>query len=329
MNRPLATSASSADPLHLHDYGDASPLAERRTRLVALITLLMMVAELIVGWWSHSMALLADGWHMGTHAVALGLSAAAYALARRLQRDDRFAFGTWKIEILASFTSALFLLVVAAAMVWESIDHLLAPQQIRFHEAMLVAVLGLAVNLVCAWILGGAHHHHHDHGHGSHDHHHGEDLNLKSAYAHVLADAATSILAIAALAGGAWFGWTWLDPVMGIVGAILVAVWAWGLARDAGRVLLDCEMDHPVVAEVREVIEAHPEWVITTRIADLHVWRVGKGRFAVILGLVTHDPELAAEDVRRELARHEELVHISVEINYCSCDAPAQPATPV
>lgn len=314
---------------HPHVFDSGNPAAERGARLVLWITLAMMVGEIVAGVAFNSMALLADGWHMGTHAFAIGLSAFAYAMARRFANDGRFAFGTWKIEILASFTSALFLLVVAAAMVWESIDHLLAPQQIRFHEAMLVAVLGLAVNLVCAWILGGAHHHHHDHGHGSHDHHHGEDLNLKSAYAHVLADAATSILAIAALAGGAWFGWTWLDPVMGIVGAMLVAVWAWGLARDAGRVLLDCEMDHPVVAEVREVIEAHPEWVITTRIADLHVWRVGKGRFAVILGLVTHDPELAAEDVRRELARHEELVHISVEINYCSCDAPAQPATPV
>lgn len=316
---------------HPHVFDSGNPAAERGARLVLWITLAMMVGEIVAGVAFNSMALLADGWHMGTHAFAIGLSAFAYAMARRFANDGRFAFGTWKIEILASFTSALFLLVVAAAMVWESIDHLLVPQQIRFHEAMLVAVLGLAVNLVCAWILGSAHHHHHhhDHGHEGHDHHHGEDLNLKSAYVHVLADAATSILAIAALAGGAWFGWNWLDPVMGIVGAMLVAVWAWGLARDAGRVLLDCEMDHPVVAEVREVIEAHPEWVITTRIADLHVWRVGKGCFAVILGLVTHDPELAAEDVRRELARHEELVHISVEINYCSCDAPAQPATPV
>ena len=316
---------------HPHVFDSGNPAAERGARLVLWITLAMMVGEIVAGVAFNSMALLADGWHMGTHAFAIGLSAFAYAMARRFANDGRFAFGTWKIEILASFTSALFLLVVAAAMVWESIDHLLAPQQIRFHEAMLVAVLGLAVNLVCAWILGSAHHHHHhhDHGHEGHDHHHGEDLNLKSAYVHVLADAATSILAIAELAGGAWFGWNWLDPVMGIVGAMLVALWAWGLARDAGRVLLDCEMDHPVVAEVREVIEAHPEWVITTRIADLHVWRVGKGCFAVILGLVTHDPELAAEDVRRELARHEELVHISVEINYCSCDAPAQPATPV
>ena len=306
---------------HPHVFDSGNPAAERGARLVLWITLAMMVGEIVAGLAFNSMALLADGWHMGTHAFAIGLSAFAYAMARRFASDGRFAFGTWKIEILASFTSALFLLVVAAAMVWESIDHLLNPQPIRFHEAMLVAAIGLAVNLVCARILGNAHHHHHHHGHDGHDHHHGEDLNLKSAYVHVLADAATSILAIAALAGGAWFGWNWLDPAMGIVGAVLIAIWAWGLARDAARVLLDCEMDHPVVAEVREAIEAHPEWTATTRIADLHVWRVGKGSFAVILGLVTHDPELAAEDIRRELAQHEELVHISVEINYCGCDA--------
>ena len=316
---------------HQHIFDNGNPAAERGARLVLWITLAMMIGEIVAGIAFNSMALLADGWHMGTHAFAIGLSAFAYAMARRFANDGRFAFGTWKIEILASFTSALFLLVVAAAMVWGSVDHLLAPQPIRFREAMLVAALGLGVNLVCAWILGGAHHHHHDHDHDhghAHSHGHGEDLNLKSAYVHVLADAATSILAIAALAGGAWFGWNWLDPVMGIVGALLVAVWSWGLARDAGRILLDCEMDHPVVAEVREVIEAHPEWLATTRIADLHVWRVGKGSFAVILGLVTHDPGLAAADVRRELARHEELVHVSVEINYCGCDDPAQPARP-
>lgn len=310
---------------HPHVFDSGNPAAERGARLVLWITLAMMAGEIIAGLAFNSMALLADGWHMGTHAFAIGLSAFAYAMARRFANDDRFAFGTWKIEILASFTSALFLLVVAAIMVWESIDHLLRPQPIRFHEAMLVAALGLAVNLVCARILDNAHHHHHSHGHEGHDHHHGEDLNLKSAYVHVLADAATSILAIAALAGGAWFGWNWLDPAMGIVGAVLVAVWAWGLARDAGRVLLDREMDHPVVAEVREAIDAHPEWSATTRIADLHVWRVGKGSFAVIVGLVTHDPALTAEDVRRELAQHEELVHVSVEINYCGCTAPAQP----
>src|SRR5574343_160872 len=254
---------------HSHIFDDGNAAAERGARLVMLITLATMVAEIVAGIVFNSMALLADGWHMATHAFAIGLSAFAYAAARRYAGDARFAFGTWKIEILASFTSALFLLGVAAAMVWESVAHLLDPQPIRFHEAMLVAALGLGVNIVCALILGKAHHHGHDHhDHDAHHHHH--DLNLRSAYVHVLADAATSILAIAALAGGAWFGWNWLDPRMGIVGAALVAAWAWGLARDAGRSLLDAEMDHPVVIEVREAIESHPEWSASTRIADLH-----------------------------------------------------------
>ncbi len=309
---------------HPHRFDTGNAAAERGARLVLWITLATMVAEIVAGLAFNSMALLADGWHMGTHAFAIGLSAFAYAMARRYARDPRFAFGTWKIEILASFTSALFLLVVAGAMVWESVEHLLDPQPIRFLEAMAVAVLGLAVNIVCALILGNAHHHHgHDHAHDHGHAHHGHDLNLRSAYVHVLADAATSILAIAALAGGLWFGWGWLDPAMGIVGAVLITVWAWGLARDAGRILLDCEMDHPVVAEVREAVEAHPDWAATTKIADLHVWRVGKGSFAVILGLVTHDAGLRPEAVRGELARHEELVHVSVEINYCGCDGTA------
>lgn len=313
---------------HIFDRGNAQ--AERGARLVLVITLATMVAEIIAGIAFNSMALLADGWHMGTHAFAIGLSAFAYAMARRFANDQRFAFGTWKIEILASFTSALFLLVVAVAMAWESVAHLIVPQPIRFHEAMLVAVLGLAVNLLCAWILGGAHHHEHaavhshahahDQSHGADDGHtHGEDLNLKAAYVHVLTDAATSILAIIALACGAWLGWQWLDPAMGIVGAALIAYWAWGLARDAGRVLLDCEMDNPVVEEIRTAIERHPQWESTTRINDLHVWRVGKSSYAAIVGLVTHDATLAADTVRGELAQHAELVHVSVEINRCDC----------
>jgi cation diffusion facilitator family transporter len=304
---------------HSHTFDSGNPMAERSARLVMWITLATMLVEIVAGIVFNSMALLADGWHMATHAFAIGLSALAYAMARRYATDTRFAFGTWKIEVLAGFTSALMLIVVAVAMVWESIGHLLRPEPISFNEAMLVAVLGLAVNLLCAFILGGAHHHSHDHDH-AHAHDHGEDINLKSAYIHVLTDAATSILAIAALAGGAFFGWQWLDPAMGIVGAILISVWAVRLLRDSSRVLLDCEMDHPVVAEVREAIEQHPAWSANTRIADLHLWRVGKSRFAVIVGLVTHDAGLNPADVRAALAQHEELVHVSVEINYCPCD---------
>jgi cation diffusion facilitator family transporter len=220
---------------------------------------------------------------MSSHALAIGLSAFAYTYARTRAHDARFAFGTWKVEVLGSFASALLLLVVAALMVWGSVERLLTPQPIHYQQAMVVAVLGLVVNLVCALILGQAQHaHDHSHGHDHHHHHHGEDLNLRSAYVHVLADAATSVLAIAALAGGMVWGWSWLDPAMGVVGAVLVAVWAKSLLVDTGRVLLDREMDHPVVDKIRGVVEVQDARG-HTRLADLHVWRVGKMAYSCAL----------------------------------------------
>jgi cation diffusion facilitator family transporter len=248
--------------------------------------------------------------------VAIGLSAFAYVAARKYAKDPRFAFGTWKIEVLAGFTSAIFLLGVAAMMVVSSIERLLSPESIHYQEAIIVAVLGLAVNLVCAWVLGHAHHGH-GHSHSHHDHHdheHQHDLNLKSAYIHVIADAATSVLAIVALLAGWMYGWSWLDPVMGIVGAALVAVWAKGLVKDTAKVLLDREMDHPVVDEIRDVLAQHtnPE---TTHLTDLHVWRVGKNAYACALSLVTQDHHLTPVFVREQLAIHEEVVHITVEIH--------------
>ncbi len=303
----MGTSAASGDPLHLHDYGDVSPLAERRTRLVALITVLMMVAELAVGWWSHSMALLADGWHMGTHAVALGMTAAAYALARRLRRDDRFAFGTWKIEILGGYTSAIILFGVAATMAWESVVRLLHPLPVAFDEAIIVAATGLVVNLLCARLLAGAG----GHAHHDHDHHHHQDLNLRSAMVHVAADAATSVLALVALGAGKYLGAAWLDPVVGLVGSVVVAVWAVGLLRDTGRVLLDAEMDAPVVTEIRAALDRLGERVT---LQDLHVWRVGRAHYACVISLATQSP-VAPEQVRALLAEHPELVHVTVEVN--------------
>jgi len=266
------------------------------------------------------MALLADGFHMSSHAVAIGLSAFAYAAARRHANDPRFAFGTWKIEVLGGFASAIFLLVVVAFMVYGSVERLLAPQPIHYQEAMLIAVMGLAVNLVSARILGTAHHHDHGHGHdqpghGREDRQH-HDLNLKSAYIHVIADAATSVAAIAALAGGWLLGWSWLDPVMGIVGAIVVALWAKGLILDTSKVLLDREMDHPVVEEIRQVI-AERGADSETMIADLHVWRVGKGTYSCALSLVTHDEQLTPKRVREWLSVHEEIVHSTIEIHRC------------
>ena len=298
---------------HRHAFDSGNPAAERSTRLVMWLTLVTMAVEIAAGIGFNSMALLADGWHMSSHAVAIGLSALAYAMARHLAADPRFAFGTWKIEVLAGFASALFLIGVAALMVTGSVERLLDPQPIRYLEAMGVGIVGLAVNLASALILGHAHHgHDHDHHHhDEHDHH--EDLNLRSAYLHVIADATTSVLAIAALAGGWWFGWNWLDPVMGVVGAVLVAVWAKGLIVETGKVLLDREMDHPVVGEIREVIADHQS-VHGLQLTDLHVWRVGRGSWACTLTLITTDPALTSEDVRRWLSVHEEIVHVTTEL---------------
>ena len=321
-----------SDWLHEHVFDEGSQAAERGTRLVMWITLAMMFVEIFAGWWFNSMALLADGWHMSSHALAIGLSATAYVTARTYAHDPRFAFGSWKIEVLAGFASAIVLLGVALMMVFGSAERLWLPQPIEYAEAIAVAVLGLVVNVVCALILGRAHHHiqadtdsTHDsaahekphieitrsqpHGHSHGGHHH--DLNLKSAYVHVIADAFTSVLAIVALLGGWWYGWSWLDPVMGLVGAVLVAVWARGLLADTGKVLLDREMDHPVVEEIRAAVETSPQ----TRVTDLHVWRVGKQVFSCALTVVTQEPDLTPTMVRQRLSVHEEIVHSTIEIH--------------
>lgn len=296
---------------HDHVFEASNQAAERGTRVVTWITLTMMMVEIGAGYWFNSMALLADGWHMSSHALAIGLSAVAYAAARKYARDPRFAFGTWKIEILAGYTSAIFLLGIAALMVVGSFERLLSPQLIHYQEAIFIAIVGLIVNVVCVFILGGAHDHSHDHHHGHHDHHH-HDLNLKSAYIHVMADAATSVIAIVALAGGWIYGWDWLDPVMGIVGAVVVAVWAKSLILQTGKVLLDREMDHPVVAEIHEAVEQVPG----TKVVDLHVWRVGKGSYSCALSVVTSNPALTPTAIRDQITVHEEVVHTTIEIHY-------------
>lgn len=297
---------------HAHDFATgAEHHAERRTRWVVGLTFVTMLVELAAGWLTGSMALMADAWHMASHVAALGLAAFAYAFARRHAGDDRFTFGTGKVSALAGYTSALLLGMVAFWMVWESVQRLFQPVPIHYAEAMAVAALGLAVNLASAWLLGDEHHHHdHDHDHEHHQAH--VDHNLRAAYMHVLADALTSVLAIVALAGGMLYGWQFLDPVMGLVGAALVGRWAWGLARDSGEVLLDAEDHGRVAGEVRRLMEAIPDH----EVADLHLWRIGPASRACILSLVTHQPR-PAEYYRQTLAAIPGLDHLTVEINHC------------
>ena len=301
-------------PTHSHAFNEGNPLAERRTLWALILTSTMMVVEIAGGWIYNSMALLADGWHMSSHTLALGVAALAYVFARRLSHDKRFAFGTWKIEILGGFSSALLLLLIAISMAYQSIERLLSPTTIHYDQAITIAIVGLLVTLACARLLHTAEGHSHDHdGHG-HDHGHShqhQDLNLRSAYLHVLADAATSVLAIVALFGGKLWGADWLDPVMGIAGSILVTIWAVGLLKSTGRVLLDAEMDAPVVEEIREVIASSP---VPATITDLHVWRVATGKYACIVALSVAGPA-DAEYFRNQLMIHEELVHITIEIS--------------
>jgi cation diffusion facilitator family transporter len=292
----------------------------RRTWIVIGLTATMMVIEIAAGTIFGSMALVADGWHMSTHAAALLIAALAYGYARRHARNPRFTFGTGKVGDLAAFASAVVLALVALLIGWESIVRLYSPVAINFTQAIVVAVIGLAVNLVSAWILGAGHHHghqehHHDHGHG-HDHghhhhpHHGHtDNNLRAAYLHVLADALTSVLAIAALLAGSVFGWNWLDPVIGIVGALVIARWSWGLIRDAGRVLVDYNpASEGLPGEIRTAVESD-----TDRITDLHVWQVGPGRHAAIVAIASPQPQ-PVHAYKARMAGIHELVHVTVEV---------------
>ena len=279
----------------------------------------MMVFEIFGGWFFNSMALLADGWHMSSHMLALGLAYFAYKMARKYARDQRFCFGTWKIEILAGYSSAILLMVVAVFMGVQSIERLFNSVNIHYNEAISIAIVGLIVNFICAWLLRENGHHHHHHSHDDHDHHHDHhhshddhDLNQKAAFLHVVADAVTSVLAIIALFAGKYFGWDFLDAILGIVGAVLVAQWSWGLIRETGKTLLDAEMEHPVVKEIQEVVEELDNQITIT---DLHVWKVGRSKFSCILSLNTVNDSLTAEVVRKALSIHEEIVHISVEIN--------------
>jgi cation diffusion facilitator family transporter len=299
---------------HSHDFALDSSTAERRTRIVIAITAAMMVLEIAVGIASNSMALLADGWHMGTHVTAFLITALAYYFSRRHAANPLHSFGTAKIGVLGGFASAVVLSVIALLMAGESVHRFFAPLSIHFNEAISIAVLGLIVNLTCARVLTHEHDHGHAHSHAGHDHHH--DLNLRAAYLHVLADAFTSLTAISALVAGKFFAWTWLDPAVGILGSGVVMSWAYSLIRDTSGILLDrtpATSDLP--DEIRKAVESDGDSIVT----DLHVWQVGVGKFAAIVSIVAHEPKTS--DQYRELLReHEELVHVTIETQHCRED---------
>ncbi len=297
---------------HHHVFNGEKKHIEKRTFIVVIVTLLTMAAEIFFGWLANSMALLADGWHMGTHALALGISLLAYIMARRFAHDRRFTFGTWKIEILGAYSSAIVLGLVGIAMIYTSLERLVHPLSIHYNQALLVAGVGLLVNLVCAFILNFRVH---EHGNpdqaGSHPDAH-EDLNLKSAYMHVLADAITSVLAIAALLGAKYLQLNWLDPLMGILGAGLIIRWAAHLLKDTSGILLDCEADSPLAEAIRQRIEADGD----SKVSDLHLWKVADRKFACIVALVT-STRLSMEEYKERLAGLESIAHITIEI--CRC----------
>nr|WP_298410915.1 CDF family Co(II)/Ni(II) efflux transporter DmeF [uncultured Halomonas sp.] len=303
---------------HDHTFGqDQKRSGETRTLIVVGLTLVMMVWEILAGILYGSMALLADGLHMGSHAVALGIAVFAYAYARKNAGNVQFSFGTGKVNALGGFAGAILLAGFALYMVIESIDRFIHPVAISFDGAIIVAVIGLIVNGVSAWILGGEDHGHgHNHGHDAHDHHHGHhDHNRRAAYFHVLADALTSVLAIAALLAGKYAGWNWMDPIMGIVGAVLITRWSWHLLKDTSRVLLD-QQRSDLEEDVRHAIENGD-----ARISDLHLWSIGPNIHAAIVSVVSHDPETPGVYKRRIQARCPSLVHVTIETQRC-IDAP-------
>jgi len=303
---------------HQHIFNTDKKAIEKRTLIVVLITFVTMIAEILFGLISSSMALLADGWHMGTHAFALGISLVAYITARKYAKDETFTFGTWKIEILGAYTSAIVLGIVGLIMIYSSVERIINPLSIYYNQALFVAILGLLVNLVCAVILNsGSHSHEHEHPHHEeHEHfrnkHNHEDLNFKSAYLHVVADALTSVLAIAALLGAKYFDFNLLDPFMGIVGAGLIIRWSFLLLKDTGGILLEREMNDSIVNEIRSEIESDGD----SKISDLHIWKVAQNKYACIVSLVTAK-KYSSEEYKERLKKVHELAHVTIEINEC------------
>lgn len=302
---------------HEHDFAVHNTRNERNTGWVVFLTVSMMTAEIGAGAVFGSMALMADGWHMGTHAAALGITLIAYIFARRLAKDRRFAFGTGKMGVLGGFSSAIVLLMVAMLMAFEAAQRLFSPHTIQYNEAILVACIGLGVNLLSAFLL--RNHDHPGHAHGGHDDdhhdhdHHQEDHNLKAAYLHVMADALTSVLAIAALLAGKIFGWAWMDALMGIVGALVITRWSIGLMRETGGILLDRSADETVSEAIRRELEADAD----SRVADLHLWKINSNQYAGAVSIVTHDSK-PVEHYRTLLSSMDDLAHVTIEVYQCT-----------
>ncbi|MCB0163620.1 MAG: CDF family Co(II)/Ni(II) efflux transporter DmeF [Anaerolineae bacterium] len=314
---------------HSHDYAVKNEKGEQRTQYVLVLTAIVMVIEIVAGSLSGSMALLADGWHMGTHVAAFMITIVAYRYARRFAASPVYAFGTGKVTVLGGFASAVALAVVALVMLIESLERLIDPQVIHFNEAIAVAVVGLLVNIISAFLLKDdhSHHHHHDdHHHHDHDHHdhdeHDQDHNLQAAYLHVLADAMTSVFAITALVAGKYLGWGWLDPVMGVVGAVIITRWSYGLLKQTSPILLDASIDQPYQADIKAAIESDAD----NRVADMHIWKVGANHYAAIISVVTHFPN-TTEHYKELLKPFDKLSHVTVEVHECRSEPCIAPKT--
>jgi len=292
---------------HNHDFSVKNDKGERRTQYVLILTAITMIVEIIAGSLYGSMALLADGWHMGTHVAAFMITIFAYRYARRHENNPAYAFGTGKVSVLGGFASAVALAVVALVMLIESMQRIINPHTIQFNEAIAVASLGLFINIISAFLLKDGHHHH-EHGH---DHHH-HDHNLRAAYMHVLADALTSLLAIIALVSGKYFGWNWLDPIMGIVGAIIITRWSYGLLKQTSPILLDGSIEEKYQSAITEMIEKDSD----NRISDIHIWKVGANHYAAIISLVTHFPK-STTYYKNLLKGFHQLSHTTIEVNVC------------
>lgn len=305
---------------HSHEFSVNNERGERRTHYVLILTAVTMVVEIIAGSAYGSMALLADGWHMSTHVAAFLIAIFAYRYARKHADNPAYSFGTGKVNVLGGFASAIALAIVALVMLVESLHRIIEPQIIHFNEAIIVAGIGLLINLASAFLLKDDHHHghshHHDdddhHGHDDHHHHNHHDHNLRAAYLHVLADAMTSVLAIVALVSGKVYGWNWLDPVMGVVGAVIITRWSFGLLKQSSPILLDASIDKGYQQAIVDTIENDAD----NRIADIHIWKVGANHYAAIISLVTHHPR-STEHYKGLLSAFHKLSHVTIEVNEC------------